>query len=175
MSTNRILRAATFAVQAHGIQVRKYTGEPYVRHVFEVAEIVASVTTDEDTIIAAMLHDVLEDTSMEPSDISLRFGFIVLDLVMQLTDSKVEPGINRAARKANDCSRLSLSSPAAATIKLADLMNNTESIVKYAPNFAKVYLAEKMLALTVLSHGHAGLYHLAKEQVFSALEKLGPK
>jgi hypothetical protein len=83
-------------------------------------------------------------------------------LVEQLTDvSRPEDG-NRAKRKAIDRAHTAKASPEAKTIKLADLIDNTRSIVELDPGFAKIYLVEKVLLLEVLQEGDAGLWEMAR-------------
>lgn len=138
--------------------MRKYTGEPYIVHPDEVAGIVASVTDDQAMIAAAYLHDVVEDTAVSLDRVRELFGDDVAGLVEMLTDvSKPEDG-NRKARKAIDRNHTASASPRAKTIKLADLISNTASIVTHDAEFAKVYLAEKRLLLDVLREGDATLY-----------------
>jgi len=160
-----IEKAKAFATKAHDGQVRKYSGEPYITHPLAVADIVASVRSDESMIVAAILHDTVEDTEVTIDDILLEFGFRVADLVDDLTDiSKPEDG-NRRIRKGIDCSHTYNSSPDAKTIKLADLIHNTESIVKCDPDFSKVYMKEKAALLRVLRSGDYDLYQQAMAQV----------
>ena len=160
-----LFKAGKFALIAHGNQKRKYTGEPYINHCVEVAGIVASVTKDEDVIIAAILHDTVEDTKVEFEDIHREFGGKVVLLVEEVTDvSKPEDG-NRKVRKEIDRIHLSKASPDGKTIKLADLINNTETITKYDENFAKTYMKEKKELLKVLVEGNSELWLRAKKIV----------
>lgn len=155
---SRVEQALEFAKQAHGEQVRKYTGEPYWKHLEEVMKFVAIVCDDEDVRIAAILHDVVEDTDYTAADIEKRFGARVARLVLEVTDvSKPEDG-NRAKRKAIDREHLAKCSRDGATIKLADMLSNTKSITAYDPNFAKIYLKEKVLVLPLLTHGNRRLW-----------------
>ena len=151
--------AITFATTAHTGQVRKYTGEPYITHPLAVAELVASVTEDAEAITAAILHDTVEDTGVTLEEIARAgFGWQIARLVEQLTDvSKPEDG-NRAARKAIDLAHTAKASPKAQTVKLADLIHNTESIVARDPSFAVVYMKEKQRLLAVLGQGDRTLY-----------------
>lgn len=161
------LRAAKFAAQAHRSQRRKYTNEPYIVHPAEVAEIVRSVPHSPAQLAAAWLHDVIEDCGITEDEISHEFNIYVTSLVKWLTDvSKPEQG-NRAVRKAIDRGHTALSPPEAKTIKLADLISNSRSIVQYDPGFAKVYLEEKRLLLEVLREGDSELYRQASEYVGS--------
>jgi (p)ppGpp synthase/HD superfamily hydrolase len=155
--------ALDFATAAHTGQKRKYTGEDYIVHPMEVAEIVKTVAYTPEMIAAALLHDVVEDTDVSLEDISIKFGPNIADLVCDLTDvSKPEDG-NRAARKALDRAHTAQASAAAKTIKLADLISNSRSIVEFDPKFAKVYLKEKALLLDVLTEGDEILLKKAAE------------
>ena len=158
-----------FAAAAHDGQTRKYTGEPYIRHPAAVAQLVATVTPDVEAICAAILHDVLEDTDATRSDIiGFGLGPGVANLVEEVTDvSRPEDG-NRKHRKMLDRAHLAGASPLGQTIKLADLIHNTESITVHDPSFAKVYLAEKRLLLDVLTKGSVALMGMAKKQLRDA-------
>lgn len=146
-------KAKDFAIRWHGEQKRKYTGAPYWHHLEEVAVILRMVDLPEYVQIAGWLHDVLEDTKCTPEYIETAFGSDVLRLVWEVTDqSKPEDG-NRATRKAIDRMHLLRASALGQSIKLADLISNTQSIVKYDPNFARVYLREKEELLKVLLFG----------------------
>jgi (p)ppGpp synthase/HD superfamily hydrolase len=160
------LRACQFATNAHaGInQVKRYSGEPYINHPATVVELVRSRPHTPEMLAAAWLHDVVEDTGVPIERIQEAFGEAVAALVADLTDvSRPEDG-NRAARKAIDRKHAAKTSPAAKTIKLADLIDNTRSIVARDPGFAKVYLVEKRLLLEVLKEGDHVLWQMASDQ-----------
>ncbi len=157
---NNILKAISFAAKAHGEQKRKYTGEPYIVHPIAVAMILANYFPDH-VIVAAILHDVVEDTPVVLATISEAFGYKVSALVHELTDvytKEAHPEMNREQRKRAECERIAGVSYEAKSIKLADLIDNTESIVLHDPKFAKVYLDEKQNMLRVLADGHSGLH-----------------
>ena len=116
-------------------------------------------------IAAAYLHDTVEDTKATFNDITNLFGQEVCDLVEMLTDvSDAHDGV-RADRKAVDRAHTAKASPAAQTIKLADFIHNSESILEHDPRFAKVYMAEKSLLLDVLTDGDSILWHRASRIV----------
>tara|TARA_R100001510_G_C7576490_1_gene151020 strand:+ start:263 stop:796 length:534 start_codon:yes stop_codon:yes gene_type:complete len=162
-----VQKAIFFATQAHAGQTRKYTGEPYVNHPVEVMRLVSEVNDDPEVLAAAVLHDVVEDTPATITNIRIGFNARVAALVDDLTDvSKPEDG-NRATRKELDRQHTAKASPDAKTIKLADLISNSMSIVKDDPNFAKVYMKEKRALLEVLTEGDATLYKRASEMVDS--------
>ena len=165
--TNIVERARVFATAAHAAvgQTRKYTGEPYVVHPIEVSELVASVGGTEAMVAAALLHDVLEDTEVTVDVLEELFGSEVADLVLWLTDiSKPEDG-NRSTRKALDRQHSAAAPAAAQTIKVADLISNTRTIVEFDPGFAKTYLEEKRLLLEVLTRADPALLDQAKNQI----------
>lgn len=161
--------AMMFAREVHKDQVRKYTGNPYVDHLAEVAGIVATVAQFhgdaamvDQMIAVAWLHDAVEDCGIELQDIEGRFGFMVAVGVSGLTDK--ETGANRAERKAKGRDRLAKCSSWIQTIKCADLISNTSSIVKHDPKFAAVYLQEKRDLLAVLTKADRRLWEIAAKQ-----------
>ena len=165
---NVVHKAQVFAIAAHSAvkQVRKYTGEPYYVHPAEVARIVASVPgSTPDMVAAAWLHDVVEDTGCTFTDIHMAFGIDIATLVGWLTDvSKPEDG-NRAVRKAIDREHTAQAPAEAQTIKLADLISNSKSIVQHDPAFAKTYLEEKRLMLEVMTRGDSTLMVEARKYI----------
>lgn len=160
-------RAKEFATQKHFGQVRKYTGEPYVNHPAAVVEIVRSVAHTEAMLAAAWLHDTVEDTDTTLQEVMELFGIEVGAFVEMLTDVSRPADGNRAFRKCIDCEHTAKAMPPAKTIKLADLIDNSYSIIKCDPPFAKVYLKEKALLLQVLTEGDRELWDRAKFMVDS--------
>ncbi len=157
------------ATTLHGDQKRKYTGEPYVNHTFRVADIVKKHGGSEAMVYAAVLHDVVEDTPIECPELLIELMSIVditlaikiATLVKELTDVFVKdsyPDSNRKVRKEMEAMRLGRISSDAQTIKYADLLDNSEDILKNDPKFAKVYLKEKESILNHMKKGHSGLY-----------------
>jgi (p)ppGpp synthase/HD superfamily hydrolase len=164
--------ALGFAKCAHRQQKRKYTGEPYANHCRNVASIVAEYISYPAVIAAAALHDVLEDTEVTPAELQDVFGERVTLLVIEVTDvSRLEDG-SREVRKRLDREHLARSSPDGATIKLADLIDNTGSIVEHDKAFAKAYLREKEALLGVLKHGNTELWERAYSTLQAAQLKL---
>lgn len=152
-----------FAKQKHGNQKRKYTNEPYIVHPMSVAQTLLDLNAPEEVVAAAILHDTIEDTDTTYEEIKEKFGEIVASLVLEVTDvSKPEDG-NRSARKHKDILHLAKSSYWGASIKLADLIDNSRSIVKYDKEFSRQYLIEKRFTLNVLSQGHPILKKWARD------------
>lgn len=164
----RVIVAVRFATIKHGKQVRKYTGDPYVAHCFEVAHLVAEHGGTTDQIIAAILHDTVEDTNATLEEIQFLFGPYVEDYVYWLTDiSKPEDG-NRAARKKLDREHIARAPAEAQNIKVADLISNTSTIVEHDPDFAKVYLKEKALLLEAMTKADPDFVDYARKQMEGA-------
>ena len=160
-------KAKIFATAAHAAvaQLRKYTGEPYIVHPAEVVSIVMTVPHTDEMIAAAWLHDVVEDTGVTIETIRAEFGEEVAELVGWLTDvSRPEQG-NRATRKAIDRAHTAMAPAAAQTVKLADLISNSRSIMQHDEKFAKTYLEEKRLLLEVMTKGDPTLMAEARKHI----------
>ena len=169
-----VKQAMRFAANAHIEQVRKYTGEPYIVHPIAVAKIVQGVTYDDDNMIAAaLLHDTVEDTGVTSEDIQYNFGDDIESLVWWLTKPDVIG--NRAYRTHCYREHLAKATPRAKTIKLADLIHNTQSIVEHDPKFAVTYLREKDELLKVLKEGNSKLWRQAFELTRISKFRLGMK
>jgi hypothetical protein len=172
---NLIIRARNFAINSHTHigHRRKYTKLPYSEHLQNVANIVASVTKDPETTAAAWLHDVVEDTTATLEDVEAAFGKTVVGLVESLTDISRPSDGNRLMRKALDRDHLAQADYRAKTVKLADLMDNCEDILKHDPSFGKVFLQEMGALLKVLSEGQADLYEKTTRLYTKWMDRLG--
>jgi GTP diphosphokinase / guanosine-3',5'-bis(diphosphate) 3'-diphosphatase len=129
----RILAAARFAAEKHAAQKRKGdAAEPYINHLIEVAELAASSSDvlDPDLVIAAFLHDTVEDVGVTPEEIAKKFGPDVAGLVLELTDDKTLP---KQTRKALQVKNAHKKSPRAQTLKLADKISNLRAILSSPP------------------------------------------
>jgi guanosine-3',5'-bis(diphosphate) 3'-pyrophosphohydrolase len=156
--------AMMFAREVHKDQRRKYTNNPYVDHLAEVAGIAMSVgwrypqIHPDEFMAVCWLHDCVEDQGVTLETIEAKFGLMVALGVSGLSD--IETG-NRAQRKAASRERLSKCSGWIQTIKCADLISNTSSILMHDPKFAITYLEEKQLLLDVLTKADPRLHALA--------------
>lgn len=167
-----------FVKDEHGDQVRKYTGEPYWYHVFEVAKIVSKY--EDGAIEIALGHDLLEDTNcteskLESQLLSLGYDLLNTDFIVQgiidLTDVYTPedfPDLNRANRKAFEAERLSSINPLSQSIKYADLIHNSQSIAKYDPGFAKIYFKEKRMILSGMRDGNQELLKYCEKIINNA-------
>lgn len=169
--------ARKFSMEAHDAigQKRKYTGLPYWTHTANVAATVAAHGGTPEIISAAYLHDTLEDTKVTEAELLKAFPVEVVRYVVELTDvysKETHPHLNRAQRKQLEAERIRYISDNAKTIKLADLYDNTESIVQHDPEFASVYLKEKAAVIKWLDAGNFTLYRKVVEQLTRELAKV---
>jgi len=126
------LKALNFSARKHRHQRRKDTAaSPYINHPIEVADILWNIGSvyDEVAIIAAILHDTIEDTDTTPEEIRITFGNEILALVLEVSDDKSLP---KKERKRNQIIHSPHLSQRAKQIKLADKICNVHDIA-YAP------------------------------------------
>jgi (p)ppGpp synthase/HD superfamily hydrolase len=123
-----VLRAADTAARWHVHQRRKGAAqEPYINHLLEVATLVAEATggQDLDLIIAALLHDAIEDCEVPRELIAKMFGTEVADLVTEVTDDKSLPKQHRKELQAQTAHK---KSPGAKVLKVADKTSNLRAL-----------------------------------------------
>ena len=128
-----ILSAACFAAQKHSAQRRKgSTAEPYINHLLEVAELLVRTADELDTslILAALLHDTIEDAGVTREELAARFGEDVAALVAEVSDDKSLPKQTRKALQIENAPR---KSPRAQALGTADKISNLRSIVSSPP------------------------------------------
>ena len=128
-----VLRAADAAARWHVHQRRKGAAEePYVNHLLEVAMLVAEATNgaDPDVVIAALLHDAIEDQEVPRSVISDAFGEAVAELVEEVTDDKT---LDKRERKRRQVEHAQNKSLRAKILKLADKTSNLRAIAASPP------------------------------------------
>ena len=128
-----LARVYHFAATRHVQQRRKgEAAEPYMNHLTEVAELVAVATrgSDPDVIIAAVLHDTVEDTETTLEDIGAEFGERVAGLVAEVTDDKSLP---KQTRKDLQIEHAAHASRGAQIIKLADKTSNLRALASSPP------------------------------------------
>lgn len=126
-----IEKAIAFATQAHEGQVRKGTSRPFILHPLEVGKIVASMTKDEEVIVAAILHDTIEDCESVTED-GLRETFTerVASLVAEESEDKSKTWMER---KSATIAHLKVASREIQIISLADKLSNMRDIDRDYP------------------------------------------
>lgn len=131
-SVRLILSAFAFAAAKHRTQKRKDRDEtPYINHLVSVTHLLTEAgVTDLATLIAAVLHDTIEDTGTTAGELEQRFGAEVRDMVLEMTDDKNRP---KQERKRLQIVHAPHASPKARLIKLADKTANLEDLLTLPP------------------------------------------
>lgn len=124
--------ALTEAFYWHAGQTRKHSGLPYATHCVEVSHLLERLGFERDVLIAALLHDALEDTAMPPERVETLFGPEVLCLVQDMTEIKNDAQGKRRPwidRKRDHICHLKSASLSARAISLADQWHNLQSVL----------------------------------------------
>ena len=130
----RIAQALDFAARKHAGHRRKGEAkEPYINHLAEVARLVAEATDGRDTdlVVAALLHDTIEDTGVTHAELVAGFGSEVAGIVLECTDDHSLP---KAERKRLQAETAPLKSDRARMLKIADKTSNLRSILASPPS-----------------------------------------
>jgi len=134
------VRAAyLFAAQAHGEQMRR-DGTPYITHPLAVAEILAQMHMDHQSLMAAMLHDVIEDTGISKIELAKLFGSEVADLVDGVTKLEKVGHISKAEAQAENLRKMMLAMTRdirVIIVKLADRLHNMRTLDVLRPDKRK--------------------------------------
>jgi guanosine-3',5'-bis(diphosphate) 3'-pyrophosphohydrolase len=133
MNQSMIMKAANFAAEKHKRQCRNDAGRtPYINHPLAVANILMNEADihDEAIIVAALLHDTVEDTEATVEELVREFGLVTSITVMDVSDDKREP---KAVRKQQQISHAAKLCGAAKQVKLADKIANMRDIVANPP------------------------------------------
>ena len=133
LDTTLLDRAIVFAVRAHAGTERRGKGFPYIVHPMEAVEIVATMTSDQELLAAAVLHDTVEDTDTTVEQIRTEFGDRIASLVASESDIVVD-GVNEEdswhARKQAAIDRLARASHDAKVVALGDKLSNMRAIAR---------------------------------------------
>lgn len=133
MDTALVDKAIKFAVDAHANTERRGKGFPYVIHVLEAMEIVATITNDPELLAAAALHDTVEDTDVTVEVIRREFGDRIASLVQAESDEMVA-GVSEEdswrGRKQAAINRLASASHDAKIVAMGDKLSNMRAIAR---------------------------------------------
>jgi GTP pyrophosphokinase len=165
----RIREAAEFGAAAHQGQTR-VSGEPYITHPLAAAEILAELHLDADTIVGAILHDVIEDTPIAKADIASRFGNDVAEIVDGVTKLDQIRFKNREEAQAENFRKMLLAMVRdlrVILVKLADRTHNLRTI-EALPPAKRRFIARETLDIYAPVAERLGLYNMKLE-----LEDLG--
>jgi len=133
VNPSTLLEALRFAADKHRNQRRKDAGaSPYINHPIAVAAVLASEAgvTDEPTLIAALLHDTVEDTKTSLEELRKQFGAEVADLVGEVSDDK---SLEKQVRKQLQVDHAAAASVKAKRIKIADKICNVRDVGQHPP------------------------------------------
>ena len=142
-----IIKAYNFAEVGHREQKRK-SGEPYITHPLNVAKLIASINGTEAMVIAALLHDLLEDTTVSEIEIKESFGADILKIVKACTNlssiSLYQEKDEIEAERLRNIFLVLASEPRAAVIKIADRLHNMRTISALNADRAKIIANETL-------------------------------
>ncbi|WP_244817811.1 HD domain-containing protein [Caballeronia sp. Lep1P3] len=130
---NRVIRATAFAAQKHRNQRRKDAeASPYINHPIALADVLANEggMDDEAVLVAAILHDTIEDTETSMDELIAHFGEEVAGIVAEVTDDKSLPKAERKRRQVEHAAHIS---EKAKLVKLADKICNLRDIAACPP------------------------------------------
>ena len=133
LNTELLDRAIIFAVHAHAGTERRGKGYPYIVHPMEAMEIVATMTSDQELLAAAALHDTVEDTDVTLEQLRAEFGERIASLVAEESDVMPEGMTEEASwhqRKQAAIDRLSKASHDAKMVALGDKLSNMRAIAR---------------------------------------------
>jgi len=151
MIKERVIKAYEFSKEKHSGQERKFSGLPYFSHPKEVSRIIEQLTNNEDLVIAALLHDTIEDTNTTYEEIEKEFGKKVADIVLEVT-SDDERSLRKYGKGLYLGMKMMTMTTDALIVKLADRFHN----VKYLEGddvplkFVKKYCHETWTILKIV-------------------------
>jgi len=160
--------ALSFATAAHAGQLRK-SGEPFIIHPIATAKILAELHMDCDTIVAALLHDIVEDTSVTVDDVRERFGESVAGIVAGVTDCQNQPDSHNQRELVMAMSadwRIVL-------VKLADRLHNMRTL-EHMPRIKQRRKARETVELYVPLARRMGVAEMEQELLLQSVQYLFP-
>ena len=169
-------RAYVYAMKAHGAQTRA-SGDPYFSHPLEVAAILTDLKLDDATIVAALLHDTIEDTEATRAEIDHIFGHEIGALVEGLTKLKRLELVSREAKQAENLRKLLLAiadDVRVLLIKLADRLHNMRTL-EFVPPASRHRIAEETLDIYAPLAGRMGMQEMREELEDLAFKTLDPE
>ena len=171
-----IERAFEFARKLHQVQYR-ISEEPYIVHPVEVAKILVELKADKNSIIAAFLHDILEDTDTKPEEIEQNFGYDVLKLVQGVTKLGKYQFKSKEERQAENFRRMFIAMAQDIRIiflKLADRLHNMRTLGYMAANKQK-RIAQETLDIFAPLANRLGIGKIKAELEDLSLRYINPE
>ena len=182
----KVVDAHEFAEQAHEGQYRQ-TGDPYITHPLAVASILADMQLDHECLMAALLHDVIEDTEFAKKDLGREFGKVVEDIVDGVSKLKTEPVATRQETEAVNLRKMLRATgkdTRVVLVKLADRLHNMRTLqildpkkrIRIAKETLEIYapialrLGMNRLKVELEDLGFRGKYPVRYERIGAAAE-----
>ncbi|GAB4068961.1 bifunctional (p)ppGpp synthetase/guanosine-3',5'-bis(diphosphate) 3'-pyrophosphohydrolase [Ancylobacter sonchi] len=169
-------RAYVYAMRAHGTQKRA-SGDPYFSHPLEVAAILTDLKLDDATIVAALLHDTIEDTDATRDEIDKWFGPQIGALVEGLTKIKKLDLVSKQAKQAENLRKLLLAiadDVRVLLVKLADRLHNMRTL-KWVPEEKRNRVAQETLDIYAPLAGRMGMQDMREELEDLSFRQLSPE
>ncbi len=169
-------RAYVYSAQVHAGQVR-LSGEPYLMHPLEVANILADMRLDPVSVASGLLHDVLEDTRAQPGDLEALFGADVLRIVSGVTKLSLMPTSSSQERQAENIRKMFLAMAddiRVILIKLADRLHNMRTLRFHSPEKRKA-IARETLDIYAPLAARLGIYWIKNELEENSFKYLNPE
>jgi guanosine-3',5'-bis(diphosphate) 3'-pyrophosphohydrolase len=169
-------RAYVYSARVHAGQVR-LSGEPYLMHPLEVANILADMRLDVVSVAAGVLHDVLEDTRAEPEELRKFFGPEVLNIVSGVTKLSNMPTSSTQERQAENIRKMFLAMAddiRVILIKLADRLHNMRTLRFHSPERRRA-IAQETLDIYVSIAARLGIYWIKTELEENAFKYINPE
>jgi len=159
---NLISKAKELATSKHEGQFRKFSGEPYVQHPLRVAQTVLRYKNSKELdklMVAAILHDTVEDTDTTIEEIRELFGDLVASLVEELTSDSVKAKENKSLYLSDKM--ISMSSWAL-VIKLSDRLDNVSDLRHVNKSFRQKYIKETkyILSRLIVDRNYLSITHI---------------
>ena len=157
-------KAYVYAMKAHGSQKRA-SGDPFFSHPLEVAGILTELRLDDATIIAALLHDTVEDTDTSLEDIRQRFGEDVSKIVEGVTKIERLDLVSKRVEQAENLRRLIIAVSEdfrVLLVKLADRLHNMRTL-EFMPEAKRARIAEETLDIYAPLAGRMGMHDMREE------------
>ena len=170
-----IEKAYSLAAAAHGEQKRR-SGEPYIIHPLAVAKILVELGMDNESIAAALLHDVVEDTGVPLSDIEKQFGHEIALLVNGVTKLGRIPYTSKEEQQAENLRKMLLAMAQdirVVIIKLADRLHNARTF-QYLPDEKRRYKALETMEIYAPIADRLGIRRIKEELEDTSLRYLDP-
>jgi GTP diphosphokinase / guanosine-3',5'-bis(diphosphate) 3'-diphosphatase len=169
-------RAYVYAMKAHGNQKRA-SGDPYFAHPLEVAAILTDLKLDDATIVAAVLHDTIEDTEATREEIDRLFSPEIGQLVDGLTKIKKLDLVSKKAAQAENLRKLLIAISAdvrVLLVKLADRLHNMRTL-HYVPASKRARISEETLDIYAPLAGRMGMQNVRDEMEDLSFRYLMPE